>query len=161
MKIDLQANISSRQDLKAAILEIRRYSSWYGQTAVKMRASKNDSYEQPTFSQAATNIINEWNKVDPVSQQSLEELIRELEDYDRNAPVATITLAAPAPNSLKKSIIAWFRQNVDPNILVDFRFNSTMLGGMVVQYGSHIYDWSFRRQVLAARDKFPEVLKRV
>jgi F0F1-type ATP synthase delta subunit len=50
---------------------------------------------------------------------------------------------------------------VAPNMLVDFKFNSTMLGGMVVQYGSHIYDWSFRQRILDARDKFPEVLRSV
>jgi hypothetical protein len=32
---------------------------------------------------------------------------------------------------------------------------------MVVVHGSRIYDWSFRRQILATREKFPEVLRNV
>ena len=50
---------------------------------------------------------------------------------------------------------------VAPDVLVNFQFNATILGGMVVRYGSHVYDWSFRRQILAKRDTFPEVLRRV
>jgi F0F1-type ATP synthase delta subunit len=91
----------------------------------------------------------------------LDKLIETLEDYGTSAPIITITLAAPAPNSLKKTLIDWCRKNIAPNALIDFRFNATMLGGMVVQYGSRIYDWSFRRQILAARDKFPEILRNV
>jgi F0F1-type ATP synthase delta subunit len=84
-----------------------------------------------------------------------------LEDFSDSAPRVTVTLAAPAPNSLKQTIALWFRENIAPNTLVNFKFNSTILGGMVVVYGSRIYDWSFRRQILVSREKFPEVLRNV
>lgn len=161
MKIKLQDNIASRQDLKEVILDVRKYAQWYSQTSVKMKYGSNQNNELPPISAAATNIINEWNKEDPVNSKSLDELLMALEDFEADAPHMTITLAAPASNSLKAVLLKWCRENVAPNILVDFKFNSTMLGGMVVQYGSHVYDWSFRRQVLASLDKFPEVLRNV
>jgi hypothetical protein len=158
---DFTKYILSEQDLKAAALEVKKYANWYNQTAVKMKVTKNNSYELPAVSPEATNIINEWLAGNPPTSKSLDDLILALEGFAHDAPRVTITLAAPPPNSLKQTLAAWFRQNIAPNTLVNFKFNATILGGMVVVYGSHIYDWSFRRQILAAREKFPEVLRNV
>lgn len=162
MKIKLPDSVSSTQDLKAVILEIRGYARWLSQASVKMKASGNNSYgEAPAVSEAAASLINDWTKDNQLSQKSVDELIATLEDFEATTPSMTITLAAPAPNSLKKALISWCRTNINPNILVNFKFNSTIGGGMVVACGSHIYDWSFKRQILAAREKFPEVLRNV
>jgi F0F1-type ATP synthase delta subunit len=159
--INLQNNIYSTEDLKEIISEVKKYASWYAQTAIKMQVTKNNSYEEPSFLPTASNIINEWIKENPISSKSLDTLIETLEEHLASAPVIVITLAAPAPKSLKKVLVDWCRKNIAPNALIDVRFNATMLGGMVVQHGSHIYDWSFRRQILAERGKFPEVLRNV
>jgi hypothetical protein len=161
MKIKLPDSILSRQDLKGAILEIQRYASWFSQTTVKMRFSGNSSYEPPTVSAAASELINDWAKEQQLSKERLDELISTLTQLEAEAKYISITLAAPAPGSLKRTLITWCRQNIDKDILVDLKFNSTILGGMVVVYGSHIFDWSFKRQILAAREKFPEVLRNV
>jgi hypothetical protein len=161
MKINLPNSVSSRQDLQAVILEIRKYAQWYSQTSVKMRFAHDLANELPPFSDAATSIINDWNKAEPINPKSIEELIATLEDFQATASHMTITLAAPATGSLKKVLLEWCRKNISPNMLVDFKFNSTMLGGMVVSFGSHVYDWSFKRQILGARDRFPEVLRNV
>jgi hypothetical protein len=161
VKVNLQDNLSSRQDLKAVILEIRSYAKWYNQTSVKMRVSGGGDYEQPQFTQAAKEIVMDWNKQNTINAKSLDDLIAELENALAGAPNITITLAAPPPGSLKKLLTQWCRQNIAPDILVDFAFNSTMLGGMVVRYGSHIYDFSFRMQILSSLQKFPEVLRNV
>jgi hypothetical protein len=158
---DFQKYVLSEQDLKAVVLEVKKYANWYNQTAVKMKVTKNNSYELPAISTQATNIINEWLAGNPPSSKSLDDLILALDDFGYKAPRVTITLAAPPPNSLKQTLAAWFRQNVAPNALINFKFNATILGGMVVVYGSHVHDWSFRRQILAARAKFPEVLRNV
>ncbi|HET8709361.1 MAG TPA: F0F1 ATP synthase subunit delta, partial [Candidatus Saccharimonadales bacterium] len=95
------------------------------------------------------------------SVKSLDKNMRALEDYARTAPHLTITLAAPAPASLKQTLTAWCRQNLAPNMLVTFEFNSSLCGGMVVRYGSRMFDWSFRRQIMENKQKFPEVLRNV
>jgi hypothetical protein len=161
MKPGFEKYILSEQDLKAAILEVKKYSTWYNQTAVKMKVTNNNSYEPPVISAVATIIINDWLGGNQPTPKAIDELITALEDFADTAPRVTVTLAAPAPNSLKQTIALWFRENIAPNTLVNFKFNSTILGGMVVVYGSRIYDWSFRRQILVSREKFPEVLRNV
>ena len=161
MKLSLNDSICSSQDLKEVILAVRAYSQWLSNAAVKKSVTSQEASEAPAMSKAVTDIINQWYGNEPVTQKSLDGLITGLEEFEATAQKINITLAAPAPNSLKKTLLAWCRANISPNILVDFQYNSTMLGGMVVRYGSHVYDWSFRRQIMASINKFPEVLRNV
>ena len=161
MKPNLPSSVLSLQDLKSIIVDIRKYSEWFSLNAVKTKVAGSPYAEQPAISPAAITYVEQLAAKAPLSVASLDGLIKELEKLGATLPSITITLAAPAPGSLKITLVNWCRQNIDPNILVDFRFNSTILGGMVLQYGSHIYDWSFRRQILTARQHFPEVLRRV
>lgn len=161
MKQSLLDNITSTHELRAVVIEVRRYIQWYVQQSLKSRLPNQKPSQPPAVSRAASVIINQWAQEKPLNQRSLDELIQYLEEYEKTAPSITITLAAPPPSSLKKILVDWCRQKIDAHILVDFQFNSTILGGMVVRYGSHIHDWSFRRQILASKGKFAEVLRRV
>ncbi len=164
MKLRLEETIASPQDLKAVSLEIREYARWYSHNAIKKRVRihmKRAAAEAPTISHAATAIIREWTKQNPLTQHGFDQLLAALETYARTAPQLTITLAAPPTAGLKKTLVARCRQNISPNMLVNFQFNSGLLGGMVVRSGSHVFDWSFRRQILESRQHFPEVLRNV
>lgn len=161
MKLQLPDSVSSSQDLAALELEMKDYSRWFSHNAIKERTNAKNGTPPPMLSPAALEVVRSWNGGKLLSQQSLDQLITTLETFRLAAHSMTITLAAPAPGSLKQTLVAWCRQNVAPDILVSFQFNSTLLGGMVVRYGSHTFDWSFRRQILDARNRFPEVLRNV
>jgi len=161
VNLKLPDDMSSSQDIKALITEIRKYIKWYAQNSVKSRVSGSKTPPPMVVSQATASLINDLAKLKPLNQASLDELIAWLEAILESSPRITITLAAPPGTKLKTTLIDWCRTNLSPGILVDFRFNSTLLGGMVVRLGSRVYDWSFRRQILASRAHFPEVLRRV
>lgn len=161
MELKLPNSIFSRQDLKALIMEIRQYAGWVGQNTVKKKVTGQEISESPAISGPAAEMVEQWHTQKQPSRDSLDELVAALERLDAAAPRLTITLAAPASGNLKQNLVNWCRQNIAKDILVDFRFNSTILGGMVISYGSHIFDWSFRRQILAGRGRFPEALRRV
>ncbi len=162
MKLNnLQNSIFTPQDLKALITEVRRYARWYAQASIKAKVTKNTPEKPVAISEGAEQLIREVAAEQPLNQKVLDELLVALDNLEKTLPHITITLAAIAGNSMKKTLTEWCRKNISPDILVDFRFNSTILGGMVVQNGSHIHDWSFRRSILANRSKFPEVLRRV
>jgi hypothetical protein len=161
LKPNLPNEISSLQDLRALIIDVQQYSKWFSQVSVKMKFNKGLQIEQPVFPAPAVQVISQWAGDKPLTKDRLDELIEGLKQVEENAPQISITLAAPASNGLKQSMVKWCRQNMSPDILVNFKFNATILGGMVVNYGSHIYDWSFRRKILANRDKFPEMLRHV
>lgn len=159
--ISLPQEISSSSDLTGLILEVREYMKWYNQYANASRIGAAYTTEQPELSATASELIRRWAKQKELSSSRLDELTAYLEHTQNNAPVMTITLAAPATSEVKKALVTWCRTNVDPTILVTFRFNATILGGMVVRYRSAVYDWSFRRAILNERQRFAEVLQRV
>lgn len=161
MKLNLQNSIFTPQDLKALTMEVRRYARWFAQTSIKSKLNTTSPSQPLAISEAAANLIREVAAEQPLSQKVLDDLIAALDNLEKTSPHITITLAALPGNSLKKTLTDWCRKNIAPDILVDFRFNATLLGGMVVQHASRIHDWSFRRLILANRAKFPEVLRRV
>ena len=161
MKLRLPDSVASSQDVTSLLLEVRDYARWFLHESIKINAKIKHISKSPDISPSAKELIHEWSVKKPLSQASLDELIKILEDYVDDAPVINITLAASPTNDIKASLVAWCRKNIAQNILITFQFNATLLGGMVIRYGSRIFDWSFRRQLLAARENFPEVLRRV
>lgn len=161
MKLKLPGSVCSPQDLQSLIVEVRQFAKWFSHVSVKQKMSLEQTSAQPAISAGAAELINTYAAGKDLTVQILDDLIADLEDFRTNAPQLTITLAAPAHGELKRTLAAWCRDNIEDNILVSFQFNSTLLGGMVVRHGSRIFDWSFRRQLMAGRDKFPEVLRRV
>ena len=157
----LPDGLSSPQDLGAVIAEIRDYARWFNHVAIKKRvgAKSTAADTAPALTPAAAELIGTLGSVSQLNTRALDGLINTLEDYKQSAPTISITMAAPPTNGLKQSLVAWCRQNIAPDALVSFSFNTTLLGGMVVRYGSHIYDWSFRRQILDGRSRFPEILR--
>lgn len=154
-------SVSSPQDLTALLLEMREYARWFAHESIKKRAGAQHASEEPAISPAASELVHDLKASKSLDRQGLDLVIETLEEYKKAAPSLTITLPAPPTNGLKTSLVAWCRENVAPNVLITFRFNTALLGGMIVQCGSRVFDWSFRRQLLAARANFPEVLRRV
>lgn len=165
MKLELPDSISSTQDLAGLILELGGFARWFSRNAILRRVSskkrKNRDANEPVLSPAATEMIRVWTAKNPMTGISLAKLIKTLEKSKSSALTVTITLASPPTGEVKARLVAWCRKNIAPDIMVTFTFNATILGGMVVRFGSRIFDWSFKRQILAARESFPEVLRRV
>jgi hypothetical protein len=161
MTFQLPDTISSPQDVTALTLEVQQYAKWYSQYNNASKRKVSYAEPQPEISPTASELIRAWGKQSPLTQSSLDDLIKELTKRVKNAPIMTITLAAPATSEVKKSLVAWARSNVNPDVLITFRFNSTLLGGMVVRVGSHVFDWSFRRVVMSERHRFREIMSRV
>lgn len=145
----------------ALLLDVKRYAEWFRHESIKQQVSVASAKEALQLSPIAVEVIRDWSNQAPLTTARLDELIGNLESYQKQAPIMTVTLAAPASRGLKTSIVSWCRKNIAPTVLVTFDFNATILGGMVVRSGSHIYDWSFRRAILDNRGKIPEVMKHV
>ncbi len=160
-KLILPDTVASPQDLLIATREVQSYAKWYSHEIIRQRVSKKSGTPQPVLSESARKIIYDWNEISAISNRSLMALIATLESYAKNTNTITITLAAPATNPIKLTLVTWCRENISPGVFVSFKFNSTLLGGMVVRSGSRVFDWSFKRQLLAASANFPEVLRRV
>lgn len=161
MKLKLPPSIATPQDLNELIQSVRSYGSWLAHQSVVKQVHAKKGTEPPALNEAVKTLISSWHNKNQPTRKSIDSLLAELEDYKQQATVITITLAGPAPKSLKTQLTTWCRKNLQAEILVNFSFDTTILGGMVVRFGSHIHDWSFRRQILDNQANFTEVLRRV
>lgn len=161
MKLKLPDSVATSQDVTALQLELREYGRWFAHESIKQRANSSHKNEAPVLSSACQELLGSYGGKKDLDRAALDTLIKELDHYTRTADTVTFTLAAPPTASVKASLVKWSRTHIAPDILVNFQFNATILGGMVVRYGSRVFDWSFRRQILANRGNFAEVLRRV
>lgn len=157
-KLVIPAEVASAQDLASVLTDVRRYGTWASRELIKQKVTGKSAGEQPAISKEASDIIRSWSDGKALTQTAIDGLIKALEDYHKSAPSITITLAAIPSGDVKSRLVAWCRKELAPGVLVSFRLNRNILGGMVVAYGSHIHDWSFRRKLLEHQKPFHEVL---
>lgn len=161
MRLSLPSTVSSQQDLGTLTLEIREYAKWFAQNAIKQRVHAKNATPPPALTPSALELVRSASGKSLMTTQTLDNLLTMLEDTKKTAPAITVTLAAPATASVKSDIVKACREHIADNALVTFKFNSSLCGGMVIHYGSHVFDWSFRRQILENRQRFTEVLRSV
>lgn len=160
MKLELPPHVASEQDLSQLLLHIQHYRQWLNQNAAKQQVGASTE-EGSTIPDEAATLIEDWLNGQQLTTKTIDQLITTLEDFKVTASKITITLAAPPGPQIKTHLTDWCRSNLDRNVLVNFSFDRTILGGMVVRWGSHIYDWSFRKQILNNRQRFVDILRYV
>ena len=161
MKLTVPDSVASAQDFAALANDVHAYAAWASKELIKQKVSGKSAGAQPQLSDEATTVICSWGNGKPLTQTSIDSLIKALDEYKKSSPTVTITLAAIPSGEVKTKLVAWCRKELNPQILITFRLNRNILGGMVVAYGSHIHDWSFRRRLTDASKPFSEVLGRV
>lgn len=159
--IELPIGIVSTQDIARVEQELISFATWFQQNAIKQRMHLTKGTAMPGLSAEAIELLRSVSVDNNITQQQLDNLRQAIASLRQKSQTITITLAAPAPSQLKQQIVSWCRQEIHAQSLIDFRFNSTLLGGMVVRFGSHVYDWSWRRTLLAHKNDFTAELRRV
>lgn len=157
MDLNLPDTIASRQDVARLRTEVERFQSWSRQYQNAAKRDIQYQHEQPLLSEAATRIIRHWLE----AKQSSTDLIKALSAVADQAPSITLTLASPPPPAVQTELVKWVRSHLDKQMLVEFRWNSSILGGIIAQTNNALYDWSHRNLLMASRDKLVERLMRV
>jgi hypothetical protein len=148
--------VFSPGQLSEIVAELQSYRGKLRDSAVRAKATKSKNTELPDLSEWLTNLLH-TSGVKPDDSSGLEAAYKELQAILKNAPVMHVTLAAPAGRTLKRQLTVWFRTQVHPNSLLMFAIRSDIGGGMLLQAGSHFYDYSFRDRLLANKSRLMEI----
>ncbi|MEO5691347.1 MAG: F0F1 ATP synthase subunit delta [Candidatus Saccharimonadales bacterium] len=159
--IQLPASVVTPQDVARLELELTGFIDWFQHNAIKQHMHVSKGTAMPGLSSEAVELIRAVSVNGSLNQSNIESLQQAIMRIRQHAPTMSITLSAPAGAQLRQQLVAWCRSEIRPDVLVDFRFNATILGGMVVRYGSHVFDWSWRRAVLNNRSSFAKELRSV
>lgn len=157
MSVALPATIASRQDVARLRTEVERYRAWVQQYHNAAKRDIQYQHEQPALSEAAIVIIRQWL----AEKKSLDTLIADLATIAKTASSITLTLAGPAPASVQAQLVTWARNNLSEQLLIEFRWNAQILGGIVARTDTSIHDWSHRQLLMNSRDKLIERLSHV
>ncbi len=158
MKYDLPEDIISAEDLKGVIEELKDYQTYARHGSIKARVTKRAGGTKPELSRPSNELINLIVNNNKLALSDLDRLISSLEKMYSALPRIKITLAALPGAGIKKQMSVWVRKNITSNVLIDFSYNQSLLGGMVVVAGSHIYDWSLRKQIISVQPKLNELI---
>lgn len=154
-QLHLPVDIYSPDQLSALLIELHSYRGHLRDAAVRAKASKNKAAALE-LSDTLTTLLR-GSGVDEDDSTALETLYKQLETTLKSSPVMHLTLAAPAGRLLKRQLTVWFRASIHPTALLTFAARTDIGGGVILQAGSHVYDYSFRNRVLQNKQRLMEL----
>lgn len=156
MALELPEAIYSPQLLEMVIYDLDLYNKWYQQSKVKAKVGVPSDLAEPNHSQETLLVIKAWHEAEPSKNASLEDLLTHLRQL--KLPIVHVTLAALPNNTQRLQLVRWFQQLSSPRPLILFSADRTLGGGVIVRTPNHIYDWSFRQKLEAARGNLGKVI---
>jgi F0F1-type ATP synthase delta subunit len=155
VSIRIPLDVYSPDQLSTLVADLQTYRSQLRDFAVRAKATKSKQTETPEVSEVLANFLRNSNVKDDDKQ--LETLQHELQTTLKNAPVMHVTLAAPAGLTLKRQLTVWFRTQIHEHSLLTFTARSDIGGGIMLQAGSHFYDYSFKDHIIANKARLTEI----
>lgn len=154
MNIHIPLDVYSPDQLSTLVAELQTYRSQLRDLTVRAKATKSKQTETPEKSEVLANFLRNSDTRD---DKQLETLQHGLQTTLKNAPVMHVTLAAPAGLTLKRQLTVWFRTQIHEHSLLTFTARADIGGGIMLQAGSHFYDYSFKDRIIANKSRLTEI----
>lgn len=155
MNVHIPLDVYSPDQLSTLLAELQTYRSQLRDLAVRAKATKSKQTETLEKSEVLANFLRNSGAQD--DDEELENLQHELQTTLKNAPVMHVTLSAPAGLTLKRQLTVWFRTQIHEHSLLTFTARSDIGGGIMLQAGSHFYDYSFKDHIIANKARLTEI----
>lgn len=151
--LTLPFEIYSPDQLSGLLLEARDVASALRQKAALAKASGKPAHQ-------ADLVVSEGLEklAGSISVESVERVVKGLELLRNTVPTVRLVFAAQPNRQLKAQLVKWFRNEIHPQVLIVFVVRSDIAGGIVVQTVGHVYDFSFKRQLIGAKHRIAELL---
>jgi hypothetical protein len=155
---NLPPSVNTPQLLEAVHFEVERLRTWLSDRQVKQKVGAFAGNE-PSRSPETQVVIDGYLEGKVMTPELLSGLLDELAKLK---PVTVhLTLAALPSESLKRTLIDWFRTNCRADLLINFSADRTIGGGLIVRTPNRIFDYSFRQRLIDGRSKIPELIHHV
>jgi hypothetical protein len=158
-QFELPAAVYSPQLLESVTYDIQQYLDWYRQVAVQKKVGAKTTLPEPTHSRETVVVIEAWLAGRQPTVEALEQLVETLKNL--KLPEVHITLAALPNHSQRETLVNWFRTNVTPHVLLSFVADRNLGGGVVIRTPNHVFDFTWKQQLLAGRGKLAEIVRNV
>ena len=155
-QLHLPVDIYSPEQSSTLLMELHEYTAALQDAVIKAKVDTKATKTAPEMSELLASLVHSCEvAVDDAT--ALDGLYRNLQTALKAAPTMHITLSALPGRTLKRRLTVWFRTQVHPLSLLTFTARSDIGGGIILQAGSHLYDHSFRQQILANPKRIGEL----
>jgi hypothetical protein len=154
VELHLPLDLHSPDQVSSVLVELQKYRG--EQRDATVRAKAGGKAEKPEMSETLENLLRLSN-VAHDNGPGLEALAKQLAGILKAAPVMHVLLAGPPNRTFKRQLTVWFRTQVHPTSLLTFAARADIGGGIILQAGSHMYDYSFRGAILDNKKRLMEL----
>lgn len=158
--VHLPLDLYSPEQLSAIIIELRSHISSIRDAAARARAVHDDT-PAPLHTSALLMAAMREVDVKPTDEPAAEKLLKQLEAIRDRAPAVHLMMAGLPNRDLKRKLTEWFRTEIHPYTMLTFATRADIGGGVIIQAGSHIYNYSFREQILSHKHRISEIYNSV
>jgi hypothetical protein len=155
---ELPSAIYSPAILESVMYDIQYYLDWTRQNQIRLKVGAK-AKDEPTHSAETVLVIEAWLGGKPATMASIEELLSHLRTLEYSE--VHLMLAALPNRTQREALVSWFRTNVAPGLLLSFVADRNLGGGVVVRTPNHVYDYSWKQELVLGRSKLAGILKRV
>ena len=99
------------------------------------------------------------NQIDLRDEASCKKLLAALDKLKHDAPVLHISFPIDPSAEVIKKLITWFREEIDPRIIIQIGLQPTIAAGIVLRTPNHQFDFSLRQHLYQNRAKLREALE--
>jgi hypothetical protein len=154
VELHLPLDLHSPDHVSGVLVELQKYRGELRDSVVRAKAGGKGG--KPDMTEHLEGLLKS-SGVTTDNEPALEALAKILDTTLKKAPVMHVLLAAPATRTFKRQITVWFRSQVHPHSLLTFAARSDIGGGIILQAGSHMYDYSFRSAILDNKKRLMEL----
>lgn len=143
MELKLPLNVISQVDVARLLRELGGLNDFF----IGAASRKPGTATLPTRSSRGLEQIAADNGFNLFEEKHRSELVSRLNDVLGKAPLMHISFAAePSPQALER-ILAWLRQNIHPQALLQVGLQPTIAAGCVLRTGNKVFDMSMRNHL--------------
>lgn len=155
-KFKLTADIVTPLDLGRVIREAEKLDDYLLQSGLRTHKTV-DSLPKVTRLLEEVAEINGLNLLDGTHRKHL---IGNLRAVRTNARKIHISFAVEPSPAVMKNIVAWFRQNIDEDLIIEIGVQPTISVGCVVRTTNKVFDMSLRHRFLDSKGLLAELLEK-
>lgn len=160
MAYELPPEVYSPHLLESVIYDLETYTDWYRQTRVQQKVGATGVAKAEPDHSAETELVirRHFGDQNP-TLETLEGLLAELRAL--NLPQIHIKLAALPNHEQRRQLVTWFRTNISRHALLTFVADRNLGGGIVVRTPNHVYDFTWKQQLMGGSAKLAGIIHRV
>ncbi len=140
--------IVSQGDLHRVKRELRSLDDYIKQAQLRQPGTPLERLPKTSRS---LNDLATLNKLNLLSEEDREKTGTFLDQLIDHGPVVNVSFATDPSSAFMVKLTAWFRENIDPLIMVNVGLEPTIAAGCIVRTDNKLHDFSLRRHFSAQR----------